>query len=244
VQVRDIRFEALDLSKAWEYISTQDPERGLRFVLPIPNWQEAGITHDKIVDVQNKGMRFTFKNYTDKNFLDDSDAPDNQGVKIDGSSAIIFSSLTLDKANKLSTLVRECSANHTDFSPSVVANILERAYAEFGLGDRYNKGLAAIGEHFQPYDSSNNLGLFLPNENRHAAIYLDGVGRYMDGPTLQPQEFSNGAFVTFPGITLTMLFNQSFEELKAKSRLVQAQVFLHDRDHADGSRINLARLPI
>lgn len=226
----------LDFNKAREYIVSQDPDVSSRFVLPVPNWMDGAhpsVTDEQIKQVPKKGglqWRYTFTNPEDGA---------EQGVKIDGTSSIIFMGLNEDKAERLSRLVSECLAGKK-LTPEVLTTILDRANRELGIQDRFNKDLASIDRYFHPHNAQGHLGTFIPNPSPSCAIYIAGEGEYLNGPTLTPQRFENGAFINFPGVRLTDIFDV---EVRGSGRLVQAAVFLRDRTLPDGNLIDLKNIP-
>lgn len=234
--MKELRLADLDFSKAQEYIVSQDPDISARFVLPIPNWMDGenpSITHEQIKQVPKKSglqWRYTFTNPEDGA---------QQGVKIDGTSSIVFMGLNENKAEQLSALIVECRARK-ELTPETLTIILDRANRELGIQDRFNKDLASIDSYFHPYKAYGHMGTFIPNPNPSCAIYISGEGEYLDGPTLSPQKFENGAFINFPGVRLSGIFDA---EVRGTGRLVQAAVFLRDRTLPDGRLIDLANAP-
>jgi hypothetical protein len=231
---QDYKIKDLDLKKAREYKYSQNPNNCLRFILPIPNWLD--IERPKIDDdpikilKKDEGplVRFTFMNYKDKA---------EQGVRIDGSAAIIFMGFNLDKAAALKSLIYEYIDHPIELKPDQLTAILERSYEELNITDRYNKTLNHL-KYYRPYDVKGELGLYLPKENPSSAIYIRGKGCFLDGPTLTPQKFDDGAFINFPGRRLDELFKNP-----AGGKLVQGTVFINDRLNIDGSKIDLKMLP-
>ncbi len=228
------RIADLDFAKAREYITSQDPDISLRFFLPVPNWLKDGkpiVDDENIKRVQKKDgaqWRYTFINYKDNA---------EQGVKIDGSAAIVFMGADKKKAEQLKDMIAEYVSDTSQLTPAILSEILKRSKDELGLVDRYNKGLNGL-QYFHAYNADGQYGAFLPHENPSAAIYIEGDGEFLDGPTLTPQKFENGAFINFPGKRLSDLF-----EGPAEGRLVQADVFVKDRENLDGSKIDLAAVP-
>ena len=236
-------LDDIDFSKAIEDIPSQDPEKSLRYNLPVPNWLdekgEPTVSHAFIRQKEDGSWRFYFYNYKDKC---------DQGVKIDGSSVITFMGANPATAQKLTSLIKEYASDPEELSPEQMSDILERAHSEIGLGDRYNNGRKSVSAYMHPYTAENEyFGEFLPKPVLSTAVYLQGSGVFMDGPTASPQTFENDAFISFPGQPKEKILAMTPAELRANKdftvKLVQADVFVNSRTYKDGSEIKTESLP-
>jgi hypothetical protein len=144
------------------------------------------------------------------------------------------------KSRQLAEMIDWYTVGAQDLSPQDVTEILVRAENELGAVDRFNKDLQSIDLYFHAHEAEGHLGAFLPKPNHSSALYIAGEGEYVDGPTLTPQKFSNGAFINFPGVRLSEIFELKAE---AKGRLVQADVFVRDRTLPDGGKVQLSCVP-
>lgn len=233
------RVTLKDLNPAFarEYVSSQDPDISLRYVIPIPNWLENNapiFDHPQIKQIEKKGTkqwRFLFLNHKDNA---------EQGVKIDGTGAIILMGITEELSKKVTSLIKSYISKPDDLTPEIVSEILDKTYTNFGINDRFNKDIESLEQHFHSYNADDYLGGFLPKFNQSVAIYIAGEGEFLDGPTLTPQKFANGAFINFPGQRLTDSFQQNALQ---RGRLVQADTFIKDRTLPDGTVIDVTKIP-
>lgn len=236
----------LDLTKAIEDIPSQDPQTSLRFNLPVPNWLDGQgnpkSKHPQFKQKEDGTWRFNFQNYKD-NCL--------QGVKIDGSSVITFMGPTPEQSGQLIQLIAEYTADIEQLTPEQLSDILQRAHSELHLVDMYNNGRKGVESYMHPYPaivtSHPAFGAFLPKPTLSTAVYIQGAGSFLDGPTATVQRFENGAFISFPGQSKAQVLGMSIDELLASKnftvKLVQADVFISSRTLADGRKIETSALP-
>lgn len=227
----------LNLSRAFDVVPDINPERSLRYSIPVPNWlNEAGIpviSHAAIRNHKEGGndWRFIFWNFKDEC---------DQTLRIDGSSSVMFAGISPAKAQKLTDFIESIVEDIDSMTPDQLTFILDYAKEGLGLGDRYTKKQHDLHNEMDSWITlhGEKLGAFLPKMNISSCIYVPGNGEFVDGPAATPQRFENGAFVVFPGHASGELIGLDASSLKAlKPKIVQTDVFMGTRTHVNGDAI-------
>ncbi len=247
--MKTITMNDIDFTKAIEVVPSRNPDTDIRFIIPVPNYLQnhAG---DELVkkywfitqyqkNEQTIEMRLKFKNFSDNCM---------QGVRINGEGAIVFMGKDLSTYRHIMEDLQENYDDIANITLEDVSKILTKTRVIYGITDRYNK---KQGEILDTMDNINELhsdipcfGGFYYKKNVSTAVYVRGKGQFLDGPTLTPQQFEDGAFIVFSNTSrkdLIERFNGSKNEISGK--VVQRDVFLKTRATLHSDTINIELIP-
>lgn len=241
--------DQLDPKKLFEVVPNADPETSARFSLPVPNWLgEDGAPRFKHKSLRliDKGdrreWRFMFWNYEDNC---------EQGVKIDGTGVVMFTGPTPGQGDKIKEYVSSLVPDVKGLLPQHLQKVLDHTYKKMGLVDRYNDNIETLNRKMKPGAGvEGNYGPYVYDEEKlpvSATIFLPGSGTFQ-GPALEPQQFENGSFITFPGMNIKTATTyiksyDPFDPPTMKARLVSKAAFLKSRKDKGGDTINMNDIP-
>lgn len=243
------RVDQLDPKKLFEVVPNTDPETSARFSLPIPNWLDENgnpkYEHPDLIQKEKSDgsteWRLSFFNYEDNV---------NQAVKIDGNGSIIIASPTPGQCDRIKKFIAERVEDVRQLTPEHVVEVLEWALHELGRADRYNENIQTLDRKMMPVgDFSGHFGPYVYHPGKlpvSATIFIPGVGSFQ-GPAPEPQNFEEGAFITFRGMTKKQATRaiKEFDPYTSDNmpaRLVSKAVFTQSRRHKDGSYIKVGEL--
>ncbi len=246
MKTRPLSLSDLAYGRAFDFISSHDPEVSMRFYIPVGNWMDAGGNvredrqHNSVVWAEGKNAyRFTFTNYTDNR---------TQGANVDGSGVIVIGGI---KPSQLDTIFNYISSNYGSPEQMNAADHLatmEWMQTQLGIKDFYNDTLTGINKKMQPFSqpiAGLLYGGYIPQPHLSAAIAYSGEVAF-NLLSAAPQTYENGAFATFPTYTTRQLQSLSLDKLvedmkarKVTPRAVEAARFCSQNTHPDGSKILL-----
>lgn len=204
-----------------DYKNTDDAERALNFVLPVPNWakhdwgvwarikakqylsgvisvdrifpgrQEEILKTGDILDAGPKGLRYVFINFADGHAV--------QGAKMDGSHTIIFKGIQPGQVQPLLDLIGGYG-DPERLSPAQFTALLDDIHAGFNLQDRYEKGRDSIRKYFYKLENGELSKVDDASDVTLGAYILDPVSASAAMWVPGPGEYLDGPTLTLQQI--------------------------------------------
>ena len=236
IQASDIDFE-----QGLEVIS-----RAQKFIIPIPTFRDHGggepLVYPEDVrigeDVRRKGepildwqgqsvgdSGIVFFNHTDKAW---------QAAANDGASVVILNLIDQEQARRIEEKI---GGNPDHLSLSDLKELLDWAYRELGVGDRYNSSRQFISDKMMALEKHltgvEHYGLHRRDDRDIcSAVLLEGTGHFQ-GPPATPQQFEGSAVV----------IRQADGRGDFDYRLIQSKVFVESYSWKDGRTLTLEDIP-